>query len=244
MSDTVTITLDRLNEDDVQLLYESACGHGIPFADFVAAIADLLQATPEQSHVSSGALTEFCLQKIADLEEEGAEDDVTSGQIMAYRKVLDESPRICHRCNERAAMDNFKVCWECMSGPPRSGRDEDREMLREISDRLGEEGREGFGGVESSDEKDAAFLRRLAEHPSSGDQLREWLRSDEAAEAALDHLPVETYSGLSEHEVELIPPDATKRLVARDRAENLTRVKDFLAALTDKAPTDPEGGEG
>lgn len=39
-------------------------------------------------------------------------------------------PLICHRCNKRAAMDAFKVCWECMGSsgsaalPPSKNEDE------------------------------------------------------------------------------------------------------------------------
>lgn len=141
--------------------------------------------------------------------------------------------------------------------------DEDRKVLRFAADELDElSGHHGFQARIDSTRSLSEKVRKLAEHPSSGreleaapgshgvgtseapgaasnslvgDQLREWLRSDEAVEILARG--IYEYSDRAEGS----NWSTWAELTAKAKAGWLATAGDFLAALADKAPADPEG---
>jgi hypothetical protein len=196
------LTLERFNEDDVQLLFESACERGIPFADFVAAVADLLQATQEQPENTAGIPAtpdqpQLPSGPLGDEEREEVRQRIET-EIDFYNDLLEQ----------------FPLGYDGGLGDRAAGV---ARMRIESRDRL----------VALLADVEAAFAaRKLAEHPSSGDQLREWLRSDEARQVV---------QGVED------PTGKFRPMLTVAYAKAILEA--LSAALTDKAPSgDQEGG--
>jgi len=90
------LTLDRLREDDVQLVYEDACERGLPFSDFLLALAEVLAAlTPEQPEEGKASAEE--LERGA--RELGIEDEAPKNRADVLRAAAEESddPNVTRR---------------------------------------------------------------------------------------------------------------------------------------------------